>query len=336
MLNVFLGRIGEFEQALSIARQSALAAKATADEGAMAVSEWMLGTAHHLIGDQGAAQAHCDAGCAHDAAARGRRHDIFGYDHRVRALVVRSRTLWLRGFPEQAGRVAREAIDAAEGLNQPVTACLSLIYTAPVFLWSGDLSSAERAVSQLLEQARQHSLKPFQTVGRGLLGKLLVDRGQRDAGIELLLDAVEALDEEQHLIQVPEFRTYIAEALRDESGRALASIDRAIVERARSGSSFDMPEILRVKGLILLGASDAKRTVGFAQLARSLELAQVQGSLSWALRTATSIVQMDAGNRAARRTLAQIYGRFTEGFDGPDLQAAQRLLRPSRRGRTVP
>jgi tetratricopeptide (TPR) repeat protein len=268
----------------------------------------------------------------HDTAPRRLHRDVFGYDHRVRALVALARTLWLRGFAQQAARVAREAIDEAAMLNHPVTVCISLIYTAPVFLWSGDLAAADRVISQLIEQARQHSLDPYHAVGRGLLGELMLARGEREAGIELLRDALETLDAEQHFIQAPEFATHLAEGLAAQGQRdqGLASIEQAITQRARSGASFDMPEILRVKGQILLSSSEADRALGHEHLTRSLELAQAQSSLSWALRTAMARLQATPAKPQARATLAQIYDRFTEGFDTPDLQAAQRLLGPSR------
>ena len=58
-------------------------------------------------------------------------------------------------------------------------------------------------------------------------------------------------------------------------------------------------------------------------MARGRELRSLE------LRAATSLARLfrDQGRREdARRTLAGIYGWFTEGFDLPDLRAARALL----------
>jgi predicted ATPase len=51
--------------------------------------------------------------------------------------------------------------------------------------------------------------------------------------------------------------------------------------------------------------------------------------LGWELRTATTLARLlsDQGRRTeAHDILAEIYGRFTEGFDTSDLKTAKRLL----------
>jgi hypothetical protein len=91
-----------------------------------------------------------------------------------------------------------------------------------------------------------------------------------------------------------------------------------------------MPEILRVKGNILLSGSAVALTTGLSQYARALELAETQSSLSWALRAATANLLAQPDDAAARATLADIHERSTEGFDMPDLALARRLLEGSR------
>jgi predicted ATPase len=54
------------------------------------------------------------------------------------------------------------------------------------------------------------------------------------------------------------------------------------------------------------------------QSAKSLELRAVLGL--------SRLLQQQGKQGEARETLAEIYGRFTEGFDTPDLQEARALL----------
>jgi predicted ATPase len=62
---------------------------------------------------------------------------------------------------------------------------------------------------------------------------------------------------------------------------------------------------------------------------RSLEIARSQAALAWELRAATDLARLwGHANRRdeARQLLSGVYGRFTEGFDTPDLIEARRLL----------
>jgi predicted ATPase len=63
-----------------------------------------------------------------------------------------------------------------------------------------------------------------------------------------------------------------------------------------------------------------------------LDVARRQKAKSWELRAAMSLSrlwQRQSKRDAARQVLAEVYGRFTEGFDTADLQEAKRLLEGS-------
>ena len=87
---------------------------------------------------------------------------------------------------------------------------------------------------------------------------------------------------------------------------------------------------LRAKGEALLDADDANgRPEAEKLFLRSIDISRGQGALSWELRSGTSLARLwDRGGRAAqaRTLLAEIYGRFTEGFTTRDLVEAKTLL----------
>jgi predicted ATPase len=90
-----------------------------------------------------------------------------------------------------------------------------------------------------------------------------------------------------------------------------------------------MPELLRVKGNLLL--SMPQRDVDGAEICftQSLELSRRQGARAWELRTSTDLAALlaDQGRSDSARTLLQpVFGQFTEGSDTADLKAAERLL----------
>jgi predicted ATPase len=61
----------------------------------------------------------------------------------------------------------------------------------------------------------------------------------------------------------------------------------------------------------------------------SIKIAQLQKAQSLELRAVTSMARLyrnEGRQEEARRLLAQIYGRFSEGFDTADLRGAKALL----------
>jgi predicted ATPase/DNA-binding winged helix-turn-helix (wHTH) protein len=326
-LNIYLTRIGDFQGALRVAEESAALARTLADPAATVIADWMLGVAHHLIGDQRAALLHCERGFAHEPALHRVNKPFFGYDHRIRALVNLARTLWLRGFADQAVSVAREAAEQAAQLDHAVCMCVSYIYTVTVFLWAGDWQAAEEGIANLLAEAKKYSLGPCHAVGLGLQGELMLNQGDCSGSIALLRRSLDILATEQYLVLAPRFSTALAQGLAatGDFDQALATLQRVIAQCDRSGASFDMPEMLRIKAQILMSAPRSEPTLAQECLQRSLELARTQSALSWELRTAISLARMQSGSHA-RETLRAVYARFVEGFETPDLRAARGLL----------
>ena len=84
----------------------------------------------------------------------------------------------------------------------------------------------------------------------------------------------------------------------------------------------------RLAGGIALKA--AQPDVGKAQayFDRALAVARQQQAKSWELRAAMSLARLwrDRARLASARTVAPVYGWFTEGFDTRDLKEAKALL----------
>jgi len=97
---------------------------------------------------------------------------------------------------------------------------------------------------------------------------------------------------------------------------AVSLIDSALAHCERSGERWYLAELHRLRGEILGGAE--------ADFRRALAIAGAQGELSWELRAATSLARCHP-TAETRGLLAAVLGRFTEGFDLPDLQAAALL-----------
>ena len=326
-LNLFYIRVGDFAGALRLANRAAVIARSLNDADWTVIADWMLAVAYHLVGDQRAAQRHCESVLDRNDLPHTTRALLFGFDHRIRALITLARTLWLRGAVDRAASVAQQAIEEAFALDQPVSVCIALIYSATVYLWRGDWLAADRLIARGLAESKKHSLGPYHAACSGLQGELLLRQGQLAAAIDLLRRVSADLARERHVVLAPACGAALAEALAlaGQFGEALATLEQAITQREGSGASFDMPEMLRVKAGILMSQPQSTREA-LSCLVHAMDLARAQSALSWELRIALTQVQMQPTDQTALQRLGAIRARFSEGSETADLRLADQWL----------
>jgi tetratricopeptide (TPR) repeat protein len=297
----------------------------------------MLGISFHLVGDQGSAQKHCQAALIQPQIAR---HDVLGrvgYDYRIRTLVALTRTLWLRGYADQAMELAGRILEEAQKLGHPVSLGFALIYVGSVLVWVGHLQDASRIIDGLFEHAERHGLAPYHALGLGLRAELALKSGDITGAIELQRTCLKALDADRYHILATVFRGDLAEGLAMSGNyeEALSTVDEALRPDvasqlgAASRHSFHTPELLRIRARILSLQPHPKTSEVEECLLRALDIARGQTALAWELRAATDLARLwcDAHRyEEARELLAGVYDRFTEGFDTPDLTTARQLL----------
>ena len=327
--HTFLVRTGDFRGAAAVAEQNKAVAKRAADPMAMMMADWMLGISHHVLGNQAMARRYCETALKLEPIQNSSLTRC-GYDHRIRALVMLARSLWLQGYASRAVSIATQALQRANALNHPVSLCVCWISTVTVFLWTGDWSEANRIIERLIAWAEKYSLRPYHAIGLGLKGERSLRKGNARAGRKLLTACLDALEAGQHQSLTAVFISDLAIALAaaGQVDEADAAIDRAIAAWGEpTHSHFHLPEMMRIKGEIL--ASGSRSCEAETWFSRSMDLAREQSALAWELRAATSLAHLwvrqgrcDEG----QRVLQPVYDRFTEGFDTPDLMAAKHLL----------
>jgi hypothetical protein len=129
---------------------------------------------------------------------------------------------------------------------------------------------------------------------------------------------------------LPFFYSYLAEACLglgelDQAGQAL---DAAAAAVETNNERFHEPEVLRLRGVLAMRTGDEAGALD--HLERSIARSRALGTRSWGLRSTTTLAELLAGlGRATegRERLAEVYARFDEGFDTPDLVAARALLK---------
>jgi predicted ATPase/DNA-binding winged helix-turn-helix (wHTH) protein len=328
-LHIYTLRTANFQGTMKVAEQSQVVARAMQDGGAARLADWFLGIAHHHFGDQRQAVHYGRSAIALDHAESRLEMARFGIDHRLRALSALARSFWLSGLPDQAVAAARTTIEDATRYGHPVTMCVSLIWTMPVFVWTGDLETADCMVTTLSKIAEEHSLHPFLAVGPGLEGDLLIQRGQYTAGLQKLSDCLDGLNRGWHPLVASTFTNKFAEGLllAGEFDEALITIDLAIGQAKATAELVNLPEMLRIKGNILAGLRQEDEAK--SHYVASIDLARSQFALSWELRTALDFAALKSRQGKAAEAVALVaplHDRFTEGLTTTDLVRAKTLL----------
>jgi predicted ATPase len=148
--------------------------------------------------------------------------------------------------------------------------------------------------------------------------------------IGCLRSSIAAFKASSARLRLPYYLSLLAHVCR-KAGQAkegLACIDEALAEAGAHNERWWDAELHRLRGeFLLIHRADASD--GEAALLCAIEIAQSQRARSLELRATMSLARwwMAQNRRAdARRRLRDVYAWFTEGFETPDLHAAQLLL----------
>jgi predicted ATPase/DNA-binding winged helix-turn-helix (wHTH) protein len=319
-----------FDSAMATALRCAAAVKDTDDPAEHAFAEWIVGHTKHHLGKHAEAQAHLQRSIDLDTED-GRMAQIrgVGYDRRVDAMVISADSLWNRGFPEQAQRLAADAVEEARSLGFALPIGVALMWEGfTSYFADPDTEALEQRMVELAERGRSLSIASDLGFALGMLGLCEGRRGHVEPAWSLVIDGIEKLSE-AHLFT---FNTAIMAQLAEMLlGTKRHNDARTLMERVdreeRNPEHWCTPEILRIKAAVALWNGDE----AFAETAllNSIAMAQAHGSLSWELKSNMSLSRLRLRqHRAAEAAppLAHVYGRFTEGFETIDLIGARSLL----------
>ena len=332
-LDSFLIRRGDFKEALAVAERSAVPAR-VANHAGQVRAKWMLALSHHLCGNQAVAEEHCES-AVHLEATSGESptavtrpaKGLFSTAH----LGTLARTLWLRGHADHALTEARRLVDGIAALRHPFEKSSALILCEAVFVWCGEWEDVQQLLEMLVELVERYALGSQQGASMALRGELLVRTGWPEQGCALLRTAASMQKVEQNASFVSVYAAALAEGLAamGEFEEALTTMERAIAEAKRRGGTFDLPELLRIKGLLLASRPTANGRADEETLSAAVDLARRQGALAWELRATTTLTRERLRRGASADVLgelAAVYAKFSEGMDTPDLRAARSLL----------
>jgi predicted ATPase len=273
----------------------------------------MLMVVHHYAGKQALARHHAERvlSQSNDGALTSTGKALQCCHPRA----LRSRILWLQGFPEQAAQSAHVAVAEGMAAGEPLLACYALVCAILVMVLVGNIAEARRLTQLLRDYSVDHSVSYYELWAGCLEIAIAVRNGE------------DKIDRRLEASKSPQLGSYldILSTLSDD----LVSVDA--IARAESGhGGWCEGESLRVKAQRLLKEHGARAFAeSEALILRALEIAHRQSALSLELRAAMSLARLWREQnriREARELLASVYARFTEGFETADLVEARSLL----------
>jgi predicted ATPase len=289
-----------------------------------------LGQSLFYLGNFAAARDHSARAVAlYDPEQHGGHVLRYGSDSRIVSMSYEAWALWFLGYPDQSLMRGEEALVLARRLKHPFTLAQTLTDTMYLYPLRGEVERTREAAEETIACADEYGFPYWSSIGVIHLGWALALGGAGEAGLERMQAGLAAYRRTGASLALPWFLGMFAEAQRT-AGRtepAARTLDRALARVERTGETFYAAELHRLRGALLheQGADEAAE----ANLMRALSIAREQQARGWSLRAAISLARLwSARGRKleARECLASVYGRFTEGFDTPDLRTAKALL----------
>ena len=317
-------------QTVALARTLMDLARDDNDAARLAIAHRALGRSTHIIGMQADADELLATGATLADSVADAEFAAYGEHPGIVCRAYRGQLRCLTGFLDDAAHLAETAVGRARAHQSPFILAWSLIVAAQTHLFRRDASAAEQAAREAIGLSRQHGLPQWMAFGQQCLGRVLCQQGDWRGGIELQREAMGSLHTAGSLLHTTRFRSQLAESFLaiGDVNQARLHLNAAFAHLQTHGEAYLASELHLVK-LKLLKAEGAPTEALRQAIEMGLQIARRQGAHLLELRLAAWIagVWRDlAMRKEAHDLLAPVYGRFTEGFDTPDLKEAKALL----------
>jgi len=278
----YLVSTGQLRNAVAIAGRFIETAKRASYESGVVIGHRLLGLALLALGDFKAAKEALDTSLAlYDPDRDENVTFLYGQNAKVNSQAVLSLTLFLLGDVEKARDVGSDCLRAANRLKHPHSMAIAITYVGCWLLHLGDdVRGMSSQAERLVAITEEYGLGIFATVGHFFIGWAQFRRGETEAGIAGMQQAVATFDRGGFRLAVCNFLCMLAEAQRSAGHlrEASAACKRAKDTMAECDERWYEPEILCVEAHIGLASGELSPDEAANLLQRAIERARALSS----------------------------------------------------------
>ncbi|MCT7949594.1 AAA family ATPase [Ancylothrix sp. C2] len=237
---------------------------------------------------------------------------------------------WFLGYPEVATQQSKEIITLAQKLSHPFSLAYGFNCKAWLALYSKQVSKALQEADGLMAVAVENEFPFFIMLSNLIRAWVAIQLDQPEEAINQIEETLKLWKSVGAVLARHCHLTFLAEgyAKAGKPAAALEILAECVDEIERTKECFFEAEVYRLKGQFLLDLNQVEEAE--QSYLKSIEVARRQEAKSLELRASISLCslwQQQGKTIEAKALLSEIYGWFTQGFDMPDLIAAQQLLR---------
>jgi serine/threonine protein kinase/tetratricopeptide (TPR) repeat protein len=290
-----------------------------------------VGTPLYCLGEFEQALAHAQQSASSYRPAEHRFLTwLYGQDPGTMSELYVSLALWVLGHPDQALAHGLECLRLGREVSHANTQAFALIGAATTYQYCGDWQRVRELAEEAVAVSAEHGLPFWNGMAAVLRGWAMVGQGETTEGIEEMRRGIADFRSTGAEILLTCDLCLLSEAYgktgQPLEGLAVLAEAHALVEK--NEERCWEAELYRLKGELGLGAGWVASEVESC-FHKAIEIARRQQAKSWELRAVVSLSRswQGRGKRAeAQQILADIYGWFTEGFDTADLKQGKALL----------
>ncbi|MGZ5261585.1 MAG: adenylate/guanylate cyclase domain-containing protein, partial [Burkholderiales bacterium] len=212
-----------------------------------------------------------------------------GHDPGVCCRMHSGVALWLLGYPDRARECSRTGLAMARGLSHVGTSVSELPLRGIINQLCGDVVAVQEIAESLTSLSTEHGFPNWLAFGNILNAWVLAQNGGESPSARLR----RAINEYRSAYEqyVPYFLALLA-AIQSRYGELTEGLDTVVSAlglTGERGSRIWDPELLRLKGELLIALDPGAKADAEVAFCQSIDIAQRQTSKSWELRAAMSM-----------------------------------------------
>jgi len=253
----------------------------------------------------------------------------YGYDGGIFSYAYTVWNEWQLGRASAAEAAYQELLELARHSFDPYSLPLALCYGLELANWRRSADDLQARALEVVTRSTEQKLYLWLAVGMCGLGTAAVLGGKAAEGI---VQIKQGLDLSRTIGDMASYGLYLTDlvaayAAAGDVEAGLATVDEGLARTAEALGRFHEPELLRLKGVLLVarGATDEAEAAVRASLAGALE----NGAIAWGLRSVVTLAKMLrtwGRSSEAEHVLLDTLARVPEGVDVAELGDARALL----------